>query len=424
MGMTMAEKILARAAGKAAARAGEYVDARIDLAMLNDVMINVIKILEQADVSRVWDASRVVVVLDHFAPASTIQHAEGHRKVRQEVERLGIRHFFDVGAGVAHQVLPETGHVLPGELVVGTDSHSTIYGAFGAAGAGLGFSEMAYVLATGELWFRVPPTIGFVLNGVLPSAVTSKDVMLSIAGSLGTEFAQYKAIEFSGPAAEKMTISSRMTMSNMGVEIGAKFAFFHGNQTVAEFLSGRARRSFSSCLPDPDATYEQKIELDVSSVEPLVAVPHDVGSVRRVSELGVVPIDQAFLGSCTNGRLEDLSMAAAILANKHVNPRTRLLVVPASREIYLEATRRGVLATLADAGAVILNPGCGPCIGSHEGVLAAGERCLSSSNRNFKGRMGSPEAEIYLASPLTVAASAVAGKITDPREVIETRGPQ
>jgi 3-isopropylmalate/(R)-2-methylmalate dehydratase large subunit len=306
-----------------------------------------------------------------------------------------------------------------GELILGTDSHSTTYGAFGAAGAGIGASEMAYVLGTGELWMRVPPTIQFVIKGKLPEGVMSKDIILYIAGKYTTEVAQYKAVEFKGPTVEGMSIASRMTIANMGVEIGAKFAFFEADQKTLDYLlkyvKEGAKKRVGIFKADPDARYEQVFEIDVSRLEPQVAFPHDVGNVRPISGVGEIKANQAFLGSCTNGRLEDLEIAAAILKGKKVHPETRLIVFPASWEIYLDALRGGILETLIEAGAVVCNPGCGPCLGGHMGLLAAGERCVASSNRNFKGRMGSPNAEVYLGSPATVAASAIAGKIVDPR---------
>ena len=417
IGMTMAEKILARASGRTKVKVGEYVVADIDLVMLNDAAINVFRILERANVEKIYDLSRVVVCLDHYVPPTTIRQAEGYRLVRQAVRKFNIKDFYDINTGVAHQVLIEKGYVVPGELVLGSDSHSTIYGALGAAGTGIGFTEMAYVLATGQLWFRVPPTVEFVIQGDFPAMVTSKDMILHIAGKFGTEIAQYKAVEFRGRAVHAMSLGSRMAVSNMGVEIGAKFAFFHGDDRVAEFLAPLTQKPFSFCLPDPDASYEQRTPVDISRLEPQVAMPHDVGNVSSISDIDNIPIDQAFLGSCSNGRMEDLEMAASILAGKKVSPNTRLLVTPCSRQVLLQALAKGVLTTLVNAGAIICSPGCGTCFGGHCGLLAAGERCISSSSRNFRGRMGSPEAEIYLASPYTVAASAVAGRIMDPRHM-------
>ena len=420
MGMTMAEKVLARASGRREVKPGEYVTAKVDQVMSQEAFAEVYRVLKEEGVERVWDPNKIAILLDHYVPAPTIAHAEVHKLIREGVKKLGIESWHDMRAGICHQIMGEKGHIIPGELILGTDSHSTTYGAFGAAGSGIGVSEMAYVLATGELWMRVPSTIKFVIKGDLPERVTSKDIILFIAGKYTTEVAQYKAVEFKGPTVERMSIASRMTMANMGVEIGAKFAFFEADQKTLDYLlqyvREEAKKRVGIFKADPDARYEQVYEIDVSRLEPQVAFPHDVGNVRSISAVGDMKVNQAFLGSCTNGRFEDLEIAAAILKGKKVHPETRLLVFPASWEIYLEALREGILETLIEAGAVVCNPGCGPCFGGHMGLLAAGERCIASSNRNFKGRMGSTEAEVYLGSPATVAASAIAGRIVDPRQ--------
>jgi len=419
MGMTMAEKVLARAAGRGEVKPGEYVTAKVDQVMVHEAFAAVYRIMKEAGIERVWDSSKIAILFDHSVPAPTVANAEAHKLIRQGVKKFGIESWYDMKAGICHQIMGEKGHIIPGELVLGTDSHSTTYGAFGAAGAGIGVSEMAYVLATGELWMRVPYTLKFVLKGDLPEGVVSKDIILYIAGKYTTEVAQYKAVEFKGTTAERMSIASRMTMANMGVEIGAKFAFFEADEKTLDYLlqyvREEARKRVGIFKADPDARYEQVYEVDVSRLEPQVAFPHDVGNVRPISEVGEVKVNQAFLGSCTNGRFEDLEIAAAILKGEKVHPETRLIVIPASWRIYLEALREGILETLIEAGAVVCNPGCGPCFGGHMGVLAAGERCIASSNRNFKGRIGSTEAEVYLGSPATVAASAIAGRIVDPR---------
>jgi 3-isopropylmalate/(R)-2-methylmalate dehydratase large subunit len=387
--------------------------------MGHDAFAEVYGVLKGAGIDRVWDPSRIAVLLDHYVPAPSVAYAEDHKLIREAVKKFRIENWYDMKAGICHQIMGEKGHIIPGDLVVGCDSHTTTYGAFGAAGTGIGVSEVAYVVATGELWMRVPPTLKFVIQGDLPAGVMSKDIILYIAGKYTTEVAQYKAVEFKGSTAEKMSIASRMTMANMGVEIGAKFAFFDADQKTLDYLHGRAKgkakRPVGLFKADPDARYEQVYEIDVSRLEPQVAFPHDVGNVRAISQVGDIKVDQAFLGSCTNGRFEDLEIAAAILKGKKVHSETRLIVFPASWETYLEALRAGILETLIEAGAVVCNPGCGPCLGGHMGLLAAGERCIASSNRNFKGREGSTEAEVYLGSPATVAASAVAGRIVDPR---------
>ena len=415
MGMTLAEKILARASGRSTVKAGDYVVASIDLAMIHEGMRGVYPILKEAGVKKLWDPERVVSIIDHWVPAPTVEAAVHHQTVRKAVEEYGIRHAYGEKAGICHQVLPEKGHVVPGDLIVGTDSHTTTYGAFGAAATGIGYSEMAYALATGKLWFRVPETLRFQMDGELPKGVMSKDLLLHIAGRYSAEVAQYKAIEFTGSTARKMSLASRMTMSNMSVELGAKFGFFEPDDKVIDFLNGRAKKAYSLIQPDLDAIYESVHRVDASILEPQVAFPHNIDNVKSISRVERVKIDQAFIGSCTNGRIEDLRVAAQILKGKKVHPQVRLIVVPASWEVYREALRAGILETLVDAGALICNSTCGPCFGGHMGLLAPGERCIASINRNFQGRMGSPESEVYLGSPATVAASALEGVIADPR---------
>lgn len=416
MGMSLAQKILARASGKTEVRPGEYVTANVDLAMAHDAIGVVINILNEAGIKKIWDPDKVVSILDHLTPAPTVQAAEAHKMVENAVKAFNIRHFYGQWAGICHQVLPEKGWVLPGQLIVGTDSHTTTYGAFGAAGTGLGFTDMAYVFATGKLWFRVPETIKFVMSGTAPPGVMSKDIILYIAGKYSVSVAQYKAVEFAGPVAKEMSLASRMTMSNMSVEIGAKFGFFEPDEKVRQYLSTRTNKLFDLISPDGDAVYEKEYEVDVSQLEPQIAIPYAIDNVKPVSQVGEVKLDQALLGGCTNGRLEDLRVAADIVKGRKVHPDTRLLVVPASAEVYKEAIAEGILYTLVDSGAIILNSSCGTCFGAHMGLLASGESCIASINRNFKGRMGSPEAQVYLASPATVAASAIEGKIADPRK--------
>ena len=418
MGMTLAEKILARASGRSLVKPGDYVVANIDLAMAHEGMRGVYPVLKEAGVKKLWDPEKVVNLFDHWAPAPTVEAAQHHQTIRRAIEEYGIRYAYGENAGICHQVLPEKGHVVPGDLIVGTDSHTVTYGAFGAAGTGIGYSEMAYVLATGKLWFRIPETIQFQMEGDLPKGVMSKDLLLCIAGRYSAEVAQYKAIEFGGSTASKLSLAGRMTMSNMSVELGAKFGFFQPDGKVAEFLKGRARKSYAMTQADPDASYENVYQVDVSRLEPQVALPGNIDHVKPISQLGKVGIDQAFIGSCTNGRIEDLQIAASILKGKKVDRRVRLLVIPASWEVYREALKSGILETLIDAGAVICNSTCGPCFGGHMGLLAPGERCIASINRNFQGRMGSEEAEVYLGSPATVAASAVEGTIADPRNYL------
>jgi 3-isopropylmalate/(R)-2-methylmalate dehydratase large subunit len=413
--MTMAEKVLARASGRKSVSAGEFVTAVADRVMAHEAFTLCGLQLLKLGVERLADPDKVIVILDHYFPAPTEQMARGHAVARQLVERFGVRHFLGT-EGICHQVLVEQGHIHPGQLVFGTDSHSTTYGAVGAAGTGLGLTEVSYVLATGEIWLRVPETIRFVFEGEAPPGIMSKDVMLHVAGSFGTEVAQYRAIEYAGPAAARMSVSSRLTMANMGVELGAKFAFFEADEITCTYLSERTDAPISPFGPDADACYEAVHEIDISGLEPQIACPHNPGNAKPVSEIGEVRVDQAFLGSCTNARVEDLAVAAEILEGKKVHPGTRLLVTPASSRVLLDATRAGYTQTLLEAGAHLTTPGCGACPGGHMGLLAPGEVCLSSTNRNFVGRMGSAEAEVYLGSPASVAAAAVAGRIVDPRD--------
>ncbi|MBI4767314.1 MAG: 3-isopropylmalate dehydratase large subunit [Deltaproteobacteria bacterium] len=415
MGMTMAEKVLARASGQDKVQAGQYVTAVIDRMMCHDAFAVNGLTLKGMGVKKLFDPDRVVVIVDHYFPAPTERMAQGQIIIRQMVEEFNVRHYLGF-AGICHQVMCEEGFVLPGQLILGTDSHTTTYGALGAASAGIGVTEMNYVLATGELWMQVPPTIRFELTGSPGPALMSKDLMLQIAGRYGTEIAQYKAIEFSGPVSSRMSIASRMTLSNMGVEIGAKFAFFEADQKTLDYLKGRARQSVSAFGSDPDAAYEESFILDISGLEPQVSAPHNPGNAKPVSQIEKTIIHQAFLGSCTNGRLEDLEVAAKILKGRQVNSKVRLLITPASRKVLIEANKAGYVQTLLEAGAHITPTGCGPCPGGHMGLIGPGEVCLSSTNRNFRGRMGSPESEVYLASPATVAASAIEGRITDPRK--------
>lgn len=414
--MTLAEKILARAAERREVSAGEFVTARVDFCMIHDIFAaTLFDLLESTGIDRLWDPGRVAVVIDHFSPAPSAAVADIHRRIREGIRRFSIAHFYDVGSGICHQLMVEKGHVQPGMLVVATDSHTTTYGALAVAGTGIGTSEMAYVLATGTLWFQVPQTIRCEVSGSLSDGVCWKDVVLSLLGRLGSDFAQYRALEFTGPAIPSLDMSGRLTIANMAVEMGAKFCFFPADEVTARYL--RRTRWDGPIAPDVDASYAEVVVLELERLEPLVALPHRVDNVRPVREVEGIPIDQAFIGSCTNGRLEDLEVAARYLSGRRVHPETRLLVAPASRAIYEESLRRGILQILAEAGATILSPGCGPCFGGHLGLLGEGERCIGTHNRNFQGRMGSPRAEIYLASPATVASSALYGRITDPRRV-------
>jgi 3-isopropylmalate/(R)-2-methylmalate dehydratase large subunit len=415
MGATIAEKILARASGKKAVKPGEYVVANIDLAMIHDAWSFVGPILSNAGVPRIWDTDKIVTVFDHFNPPPTIKDAEAYKTAREAVKKYNIKYFYGQNAGICHQVFVEKGHVLPGMLIVGTDSHTMTYGALGAAGASLGFSEMAYAATTGTLWFKVPKSMHFNINGNLARRVMSKDIILYLAGKYSENAAQYMAVEYAGQTIKDMSLASRMTLTNMTAEIGAKFALIEPDEKVNDYLMGRSKNSFEVVKADAGASYEQIYEENVADLEPQVALPFSVDNVKPVSKVHNVKIDQAVLGSCTNGRLEDLRIAAEILRNKNIHPDVRLLVIPASSDIYREALSEGLIDSLMESGAIFCHSCCGPCNGGHMGLLASGEVCISSSSRNFKNRMGSPGSEVYLASPATVAASAIEGKVADPR---------
>jgi homoaconitate hydratase family protein len=415
--MTLAETILARAANKEKVSPGEFITANIDKVMCHEAFAAVYMNLVSAGVTQLWDPERVFIFLDHYVPASTPRAAAIHQIVRSGAKQYGIKNVYKEDCGVAHQVMLESGNVLPGDLVLGTDSHTCMYGALGAASCGIGFSEMAYVLATGKLWFQVPETIRFVLSGELIFPMTSKDVILKIAGDYTAEIAQYKSVEFSGPVAEHMSISSRMVMANMSIEIGAKFGFFGVDDKTIAYLNERTGANHGYPVLNGGGEVRQTFDVNLKDLEPQVAQPHSVDNVTPVSRLKDIKIHQAIVGSCTNGRLEDLQLAAKLIHGREIHPDVRLLIIPASKAVYRNAMEDGTLTILSDAGGMILNPGCGPCFGAHMGLLAPGERCISSTNRNFKGRMGSDQAEVYLASPATVIASALAGRIADPRDL-------
>jgi len=424
--MTLAEKILARASGRETVSPDQIVVARVDLAMSHENADLVRKSFLEIGVARVWDPSKVVIVFDHRIPAESEKTATTHKAVREFVAAQGIRHFYDVGrGGICHQVLPENGHVRPGMVLVGTDSHTTTHGAFGAFATGIGATEMAGVWTQGTLWFKVPATIRIEVDGEFRPWISAKDLILHIIGMLGADGADYRAVEFDGPAIRRMTVASRMVLANLAMEMGAKVAFTPVDEVLLDYLRPRTSEKLEAISADPDAHYERVINLDAGEDlwEPQVACPHQVDRVKPLSALGEVPVHQAVLGSCTNGRLEDLEIAARIVAGRTVHPRTRMVVIPASQQIYRDAMRLGYLETLVAAGAMINPPGCGPCVGVHQGILAAGETCVSSTNRNFLGRMGSKDSFVYLASPAVVAASAIAGKLAHPGVFMEESEP-
>ncbi len=412
--MTIAEKILAKASAKKKVLPNEIVMARVNVAMSHENADVVLRSFRDIGVKRVWDNERIVILFDHRIPADSERTAATHQRLRKFVKEQRIKHFYDQKEGICHQILAEFGHDLPGEVLVGTDSHTTTHGAFGTFATGIGATEMAGVWATGELWLRVPESIKINVIGKFKPFVTAKDLILYIIGKIGAEGANYQSVEFHGKAITKMSIASRMVLSNLSMEMGAKVAFVPPDEITMAYLKKRTERDFQVALPDKDAGYIKEMTIDISDLDSQVACPHSVDNVKKVSEIAGKKIDQALIGSCTNGRLEDLAVAAKILEHKTVHPDTRLLIIPASRSIYLDALKNGYLEIFVRAGGLVLNPGCGPCLGAHQGLLAPGEVCLATTNRNFKGRMGSPEAFVYLASPGTVAASAIKGEIAEP----------
>lgn len=416
MGMTMAEKILASHAGLKEVSPGDIVTVKVDNALLPDLSFtkNLGKLL------KVWDPFRIIIVLDHVAPAADLALAEAHKSARDFARRFGIKHLYDVGRqGVAHDVAAENGFLRPGGLIACPDSHTATSGAFNCAGRGLGLPEMLNVMAKGETWFPVCETLRFKIVGEMPEMVMSKDVILHIAGTYGTEAAINKNVEFAGPTVSDWSISSRITVANMACELGAEFVLLEADEKVINYVRSRTNIPFRPVAPDADAEYCETHEIDVSNIEPQVAPPHSPGNSRPVSESEGTPIEQVFVGSCCNGRFEDLKVVAEILRGRTVHPEVRMLITPATRETYTLALEAGLIKVFMDAGACVTNPTCGACYGGHMGVLAAGERCISTANRNFCGRMGSKDALIYLASPATAAAAAVAGKIVDPRRLGE-----
>jgi len=417
--MNIAEKILARASGREEVSPGEIVEAKIDVAMVHDLTGPLtVKAFQKIGAERAWDNQRIVIILDHQVPAESVRSAELHEIMRKFAREQKIENFYDVGqGGICHQVMPEKGHVRPGELIVGADSHTCTYGAFGAFATGIGSTEMAAVFATGTLWFKVPPVIKINVNGRFQEFVTPKDLILNIIGQMKADGANYKGVEFTGSTLRSMSIDGRMTLCNMTVEMGAKAGMIEPDETTLNYVKGRVNEPFKPVKNDSDVAYERVIDLDITDLEPQVSCPPSVDNVKPVSEVGDVEIDQVFLGSCTNGRLEDLRLAAEFLKGRKIKEGVRMVVIPASQEVYSQALREGLIETFVKAGAYVCSPTCGPCLGGHMGLLAPGEVCVSSSNRNFIGRMGSPKAHVYLASPATVAASALTGKITDPRSL-------
>jgi 3-isopropylmalate/(R)-2-methylmalate dehydratase large subunit len=419
----MAEKILAAHAGQDAVRAGRFVDVEVDIVLSNDITAPISirefeKLVGEGGAPKVFDPERVVMVADHFAPNKDIKSAQQCLVLRKFAKEQEMPHYFDVGRmGIEHVLLPEQGLVVPGDVVVGADSHTCTYGALGAFATGMGSTDIAVSMATGRTWMRVPETMRIIYHGELQPWVDGKDLILYTIGQIGVGGARYMAIEFAGPTMDALPIEGRLTMANMAIEAGAKTGLFAVDDATRAYVDGRAKRSYSVYEADPDADYVQVVEIDASQIEPQVAFPHLPENSRPVAQAGDVPIDQAIIGSCTNGRLSDLQVAADVLRGRKVHPDVRCIIIPGSQEVYLEAVRAGLVETFVEAGAAFSTPTCGPCLGGHMGVLAAGERAVSTTNRNFRGRMGHPESEVYLAGPAVAAASAVAGVVAHPGEL-------
>ena len=421
MDMTMCEKILARASGRKEVTPGEYVWAKVDgTAMIGGRLY---ERLEALGVEKLFDPDRIYVTEDHLAPPPSVEAANSAANMRRIVKKYGITHFFEWGRhGILHELFPNYGYCSPGDFIASIDSHSTSYGCFNVASCPIN-EELIYVLITGELWLRVPPSIKFVITGKLPGPenfVVGKDVFLRLVGQYGTDVALYKSVEYTGPAVHDLSMAGRFSMANMGVELGAKFAIFPCDDKTLEYLEGKMVRPSNPAVADPDAQYEAVYPLDVTDLPPYVALPHDPGNTVPIDEVAPekIKIDQAFIGSCTNARMEDFHMAARILKGNKISPEVRLIATPASQLLWEQCLKEGIWEVFADAGAVVTNSTCGACPGMHMGVLADEEVCISSSNRNFQGRMGSPKSSVYLANPATVAASAVAGYVADPREYL------
>ena len=415
--MTLAEKILAAHSGKDKVSAGEFLDVNVDMVLANDITAPIaIKEFNRLGVEKVFDPQKVIFVPDHFCPNKDIPSAEQAKMMRQFARKHKIL-YYEVGLmGIEHVLLPEQGIVLPGDVVVGADSHTCTYGAVGAFSTGMGSTDIAVAMATGRIWMKVPQTIKFVYQGTLGRWVGGKDLILYTIGQIGVDGALYSAMEFTGPAIDALSMDGRFTMANMAIEAGAKAGVFRVDDKTLKYVEARAKRSFNVYEPDGDG-YTQTIEYDVSGLEPQVSFPHLPSNTRPISKVGTIEIDQVVIGSCTNGRLDDLRLAAGILKGRTVNPDLRCIILPGSQQVYLEAMHEGLIETFIKAGAAVSTPTCGPCLGGYMGVLAKGERCVATTNRNFVGRMGHPQSEVYLSNPAVAAASAVLGRIAGPDEL-------
>jgi 3-isopropylmalate/(R)-2-methylmalate dehydratase large subunit len=418
--LNLAEKILAAHTDRKEVAPGEFINVRVDLIVSNDITAPIaIREFRRLGVNRVFDPSKIVMVPDHFVPNKDILSAEQAKLMRNFSREFGIG-YFEVGQmGIEHVLVPELGLVLPGDVVIGADSHTCTYGAVGAFATGMGSTDIAVAMATGDIWMKVPPTIRFVYHGALGKWVGGKDLILYTIGSIGVDGALYAAMDFSGEVIDELSMDGRFTMANMAIEAGGKAGLFHVDNKTQLYVKSRAKRDYLVYEPDIDAQYADVIEYDVSSIEPQVSLPHSPANAKPVSEVGDVTIDQAVIGSCTNGRLDDLRLAAQILKRHKVHPGVRCIIIPGTQQVYLDALTEGLIEIFVKAGAVVSTPTCGPCLGGHMGVLAEGERCVSTTNRNFVGRMGSPKSEVYLANPAVAAASAAAGRIVHPDEVMK-----
>lgn len=420
MGMTMTQKILADHAGVKEVHAGELIEANVDIVMANDITGPMALPIFKQMADKVFDKDKVVLVPDHFTPNKDIKSAENSKAIREFSREQGLTHHMEQGkCGVEHAILPESGIVVAGDAVIGADSHTCTYGAIGAFSTGVGTTDIATGMATGQLWFKVPSAIKFNLHGKLPQYVSGKDVILHIIGRIGVDGALYKSMEFTGEGVKELSMADRFTICNMAIEAGAKNGIFPVDEAAVEYLDKHAKRDYKIYEADSDAEYEEVVDVDLSAIRPTVAFPHLPGNAKTVDEIEAMDkiyIDQVVIGSCTNGRMEDLRKAAAILKGKKVADNVRVMVVPATQKIYLQCILEGILETFVEAGCAVNTPSCGPCMGGHMGVLAKGEKCVSTTNRNFVGRMGDVESLIYLASPETAAASAIAGYIANPEK--------
>jgi len=412
------EKILAKAAGKKTVATGEIVNCDVDLAGINDLYLQTLRSFFEMGGKKVNDPKKIIVFLDHYAPASTITQADNQKQFREFCWDQGIDLLMDINQGVCHQILADKGLVYPGMVLVVTDSHTTTHGAFGAFGTGVGATDCAIIMMTGQLWFRVPEIIRINLEGKLKRGVFAKDIILKVIGTLGADYGVYRGVEFTGPVLKDLGVSERMTLCNMTTEMGAKTAYIQPDEITFSFLQEKVKHNYEVFSTDPGYRYAAEHTFDVSDLKPQVAAPHSVDNVHDLSVYEGKPVDQAFLGTCTGGRVEDLAIAAKIVAGKQINPRTRFIVVPASKGVFLEAMAKGYVQTLVEAGATFVTPGCAACLGTHQGMLAAGETCITASSRNFPGRMGHTKAEIFVGSPAAVAAAALEGKIADPAKYL------